>query len=133
MSSVDVSKAVKEGILVRPKRCERCGKAPGRRKGDGISKIHAHHENYDRPLDVNWFCVRCHSIRHTEMEIEGKDARNPRSGKRDRAHAHLVATAPEMLAVCETILREHAAGRGLNKKRAAALQLVIKRARGDRS
>lgn len=46
-----VYRAVKSGRLVRPDACERCGKA---------GKVEASHDDYDRPLDVEWLCRPCH-------------------------------------------------------------------------
>ena len=37
----------------------------------GSSKSMAHHESYDRPLDVVWYCQPCHSDRHKTMKIKG--------------------------------------------------------------
>lgn len=47
--------AVRGGQLVRPKACSVCGKR---------CKPDAHHEDYDRPLDVIWACVSCHRQLH---------------------------------------------------------------------
>lgn len=38
--------------------CERCG---------STTRVHAHHENYDEPLTVNWLCPKHHKERHREM------------------------------------------------------------------
>ena len=46
-----VKDALKRGLLVRPSACERCGD-PG--------KPQSHHYDYARPLDVRWYCPRCH-------------------------------------------------------------------------
>jgi hypothetical protein len=46
-----VASAIKRGLLAKPSVCSICGK-------DGI--IHAHHEDYEKPLDVVWVCARCH-------------------------------------------------------------------------
>ena len=51
-----VSNAVKTGKLVREPCC-RCGDV----------KTVAHHEDYDRPLDVMWLCQVCHKQRHKEI------------------------------------------------------------------
>ena len=45
--------AIKVGKLQR-KPCETCGEAPS----------FAHHENYGKPLDVNWFCRKHHQEKH---------------------------------------------------------------------
>jgi ribosomal protein S27AE len=51
-----VSYAIKTGELVR-KNCERCGN----------ENSLAHHEDYDKPLMVNWLCQPCHKQRHKEI------------------------------------------------------------------
>ena len=58
-AQVMAGNAIRDKKLVRPKVCERCG-LPG-------EKIHAHHENYYKPLDVTWLCIPCHGIRHREI------------------------------------------------------------------
>ncbi len=54
----EVYRAVEDGRLVRPDHCERCG--------EPTDKAQAHHEDYSRPLDVEWFCERCHKAHHKE-------------------------------------------------------------------
>lgn len=51
-----VSRAIKNGSLVRQP-CIRCGN----------EKSLAHHEDYDKPLDVMWLCQPCHKQRHKEL------------------------------------------------------------------
>lgn len=51
----DVYKSLKKGILVK-KPCEVCG----------YLKVEAHHEDYNKPLDVIWLCRKHH------LEKEGK-------------------------------------------------------------
>lgn len=53
-----VSRAVKKGTLVRPTTCQRC---------PATECIQAHHDSYDRPLDVMWLCPVCHAQRHKEL------------------------------------------------------------------
>ncbi len=50
-----VAWAVKCGDLVRPAICEDCGNE---------RKVHGHHEDYSKPLEVIWVCSRCHGRRH---------------------------------------------------------------------
>jgi hypothetical protein len=49
-----VANAIRRGKLERGA-CEVCG-APD---------AHAHHEDYDRPLDVRWLCPRHHASEHS--------------------------------------------------------------------
>lgn len=61
---VAVGNAIRDGKLkVQP--CERCGYAVG---------VHAHHEDYSKPLDVTWLCSRCHGERHREINEEKRKA-----------------------------------------------------------
>src|SRR6478609_8333127 len=50
-----VSNAVRTGKLVPWPGCAAC-----RRKRN----LHAHHCDYDAPLDVVWLCVKCHKAAH---------------------------------------------------------------------
>jgi len=54
-----VSLAIRCGTLVR-RPCIRCGN----------EKSVAHHENYDKPLEVMWLCQPCHKQRHKEIKEE---------------------------------------------------------------
>ena len=51
-----VSAAIKSGSIIKPSSCEGCGIE--------AEKIHGHHDDYSRPLDVRWFCPKCHSGWH---------------------------------------------------------------------
>lgn len=50
--------AIETGVLVRPDTCEMCGEKPK------VGKIQGHHEDYSKPLEVKWLCVRCHGFVH---------------------------------------------------------------------
>ena len=53
-----VARAIRSGELaVQP--CCRCGEI----------KSLAHHEDYDKPLEVMWLCQPCHKQRHKELNI----------------------------------------------------------------
>jgi hypothetical protein len=54
-----VSRAIKKGKLTRMP-CIRCG----------ALKTEAHHDDYDKPLDVMWLCTPCHKQRHKELKEE---------------------------------------------------------------
>ena len=54
-----VARAVRNGELVRQPCC-RCGE----------EKTFAHHEDYDKPLEVVWLCQPCHKQRHKELKEE---------------------------------------------------------------
>jgi hypothetical protein len=53
-SQVHVAK--RRGLLIAQP-CERCGNP----------KVHAHHDDYSKPLDVKWLCRKHHAMRHTEI------------------------------------------------------------------
>lgn len=51
-----VSVAIRNGSLIRQP-CIRCGN----------EKSVAHHEDYDKPLEIMWLCQPCHKQRHKEI------------------------------------------------------------------
>ena len=59
-------KALRDGILVRPMRCQEC-RVKAYRALDGRPRIHGHHTDYSNPLDVVWLCTRCHRKVHADM------------------------------------------------------------------
>ena len=75
-----VRQALKSGALVRPECCERCGVSPPRAL-DGRSLIQAHHNDYSRPLDVEWLCTKCHRIETPLPEIIGAPNFGIRNGQ----------------------------------------------------
>lgn len=50
--------ALRNGTVQRPQRCQDCGKLELR--------LHGHHADYDKPLQVEWLCSRCHGRRHAK-------------------------------------------------------------------
>lgn len=54
--------ALRNGILKRPNTCSVCA---------GAGRIEAHHDDYDRPLDVRWLCQSCH--RHADADRRAKE------------------------------------------------------------
>jgi len=53
-----VHAAVRRGKLTKPTTCEDCSQeVPGQ-------KLHGHHEDYSKPLEVIWCCDKCHAARH---------------------------------------------------------------------
>lgn len=63
-ANVMVGNAVRDGRLEKPKSCSKCGTE---------GRIHGHHDDYARPLDVRWLCSRCHSDWH-KKNSEAKNA-----------------------------------------------------------
>lgn len=55
--------AIKQGLLIKES-CARCG---------ATQCVHAHHEDYSRPLDVVWLCKLCHGERHREINEERRN------------------------------------------------------------
>lgn len=55
---VILNNAVRRGNISKPEHCSCCGKfTPSR-------KLHGHHHDYAKPLDVTWLCVDCHFYLH---------------------------------------------------------------------
>ena len=46
-----VNDAVRAGKLQRPSFCESCFQE---------KSVHGHHEDYSKPLEVDWLCIKCH-------------------------------------------------------------------------
>ncbi len=55
-----VARALRSGKLQK-KPCERCES----------DSSYAHHDNYDKKLDVKWLCQPCHKERHKELALAG--------------------------------------------------------------
>ena len=53
-----VARAIRNGSLFRLP-CIRCK----------AEKSIAHHEDYDKPLEVMWLCQPCHKQRHKELDV----------------------------------------------------------------
>ena len=51
--------AIRLGKIVRPSSCQKCGCIPPPSR-NGSSRIQGHHEDYSKPLEVQWLCAFCH-------------------------------------------------------------------------
>lgn len=47
--------AIRTGIMKKPEKCEECNMN---------NKLEAHHNDYLKPLEVNWLCKNCHANKH---------------------------------------------------------------------
>ncbi len=89
----EVEAAVRKGLLTKQP-CERCG---------STDLIHAHHDDYSKPLDVRWLCPIHHRERHRELgpsgAARGAERRQGGGGDRTilRGSAHPRAKLTEQL------------------------------------
>ena len=57
-----VEKALRKGILNNPGICSECSSENTFK--DGRTGIQAHHDDYNKPLEVRWLCQPCHHEWH---------------------------------------------------------------------
>jgi len=55
LANFAVNNATKKGILIRPNECEICKQT---------AKVHGHHQDYNKKLEVIWVCPQCHKNIH---------------------------------------------------------------------
>jgi len=51
--------AIRDKKLIKPSNCSKC---------DSNTNIQAHHDDYTKPLNVRWLCVKCHVKWHKHNE-----------------------------------------------------------------
>ena len=49
------NRAVRDGVLEIKTECERC---------QATGYLEKHHHDYDKPLEIEWLCLRCHYDEH---------------------------------------------------------------------
>ena len=50
-----IAYAIRKGKIIRPSLCQNC---------NNTGKIHGHHNDYSKPYEVRWLCVKCHTSWH---------------------------------------------------------------------
>ena len=71
-----VETALKQGVLENPKKCEEC-QVKDKPFKDGRTSIQAHHDDYNKPLDIRWLCQKCHHAWHGENTPNERIKREP--------------------------------------------------------
>ena len=88
-----VARAIKKGILIRPKKCSRCN--------EDNKTIRAHHPNYSNPLNIIWLCKSCHQREHGKLKrklspsISNREKISIRIKKQDRLYSYLDSETPQ--------------------------------------
>ena len=52
-----LNRAIRSGLISRGK-CVNC---------ESMERVHGHHDDYSKPLDVVWLCATCHPKHHAKM------------------------------------------------------------------
>lgn len=69
-----LSSAVANGRLVRASACSDCSR--DEIPGDHKTRLHGHHPDYSKPLDVVWVCPKCHAKRHAQDRKEWNERKS---------------------------------------------------------
>lgn len=56
-----LNNAIRDGKIIKPKVCSACNKE---------RRLHGHHDDYSKPLEVEWLCTPCHKDHHKVLEKE---------------------------------------------------------------
>lgn len=59
---IAVNNAIRSGRMAKPTKCCKCGVVS--------SELQAHHNDYEKPLEVTWLCSCCHSSLHKQKRRE---------------------------------------------------------------
>jgi len=52
-----LNNSLRRGEITKPDSCQDCGRT---------GRIHGHHHDYTKPIDVEWLCANCHADRHKD-------------------------------------------------------------------
>lgn len=55
---------VKAGKIHKPSECQSCGL---------VCVTQGHHHDYEKPIDVEWLCPACHSMRHRKYTEDDRE------------------------------------------------------------
>jgi DNA-directed RNA polymerase subunit RPC12/RpoP len=81
--------ALARGEVVKPEQCMRCA---------GPGPLDGHHADYDKPLEVEWLCQRC----HRRVHLHATSAPAPRRGRSGGADYGI--SCPKCGASCEAVM-----------------------------
>jgi hypothetical protein len=56
-----VKGAIRSGRLIKPDTCGYCHYVV-----EDLTRLHGHHEDYSKPLEVEWLCQNCHEALHAD-------------------------------------------------------------------
>ena len=68
-----IRKAIRDGKIIKPDKCEECGK-PTKKKS-----LCGHHDDYSKPFEIRWLCYKCHSIAKHKVGIKTRFQKGHRS------------------------------------------------------
>lgn len=58
LANKKLQEAVASGLIIKPSRCVECNRIVD------VRRLQGHHQDYTKPLEVEWLCDPCHKGRH---------------------------------------------------------------------
>jgi len=102
------------GRIIPSTTCEKCGKACPK---DKPWKIHGHHDDYAKPLEVRWLCASCHMKLHAKQGVRHG---HPTYGKQKTWPRLVIPMPPELLAKLDRLWHQR-----MLRNRASTIHTLI--------
>ncbi len=86
-----LNRAIRSGQIKKPTSCSRCDRPTE------PHNLHGHHEDYDAPLEVIWFCQWCHKLLHPASDNRKRPPKPATTIRENLTHARTHYKRPDGL------------------------------------